>query len=163
VAIIVVAADDGVMPQTKEAIAHARAAQVPIIVALNKIDRPNANPELVKKELMESGLTPDDWGGDTMVVPVSAKQKTGIADLLELPDGSLLVAATAAGPEPNSQDGALWHVTGRDRLATPTRLRSFPGLKPEGIALRHDGAALLVVFDTGVAPGLWMELPWPAP
>jgi len=83
VAIIVVAADDGVMPQTKEAIAHARAAQVPIIVALNKIDRPNANPELVKKELMESGLTPDDWGGDTMVVPVSAKQRTGIQDLLE--------------------------------------------------------------------------------
>jgi translation initiation factor IF-2 len=83
VAVIVVAADDGVMPQTKEAIAHARAAQVPIIVALNKVDRPNANPELVKKELMESGLTPDDWGGDTMVVPVSAKLKTGIADLLE--------------------------------------------------------------------------------
>ncbi|MCS7061376.1 MAG: translation initiation factor IF-2 [Anaerolineae bacterium] len=83
IAVLVVAADDGVMPQTKEAISHARAAQVPIIVALNKIDKPNANPERVKKELAENGLTPDDWGGDTMVVPVSAKQRKGIDDLIE--------------------------------------------------------------------------------
>jgi translation initiation factor IF-2 len=83
IVVLVVAADDGVMPQTKEAIAHAKAAQVPIIVALNKIDRPDANPEFTKKQLAESGLVPDDWDGDTMVVPVSAKQKTGIEDLLE--------------------------------------------------------------------------------
>ena len=83
IAILVVAADDGVMPQTREAAAHAKAAQVPILVALNKIDKPNANPERVKQQLAEIGLTPDDWGGDTMVVPVSAKQKTGIDDLLE--------------------------------------------------------------------------------
>ncbi|MGQ9903904.1 MAG: translation initiation factor IF-2 [Anaerolineae bacterium] len=83
IAVLVVAADDGVMPQTKEAISHAKAAQVPIIVALNKIDKPNANPERVKKELAENGLTPDDWGGDTMVVPVSAKQRKGIDDLIE--------------------------------------------------------------------------------
>ncbi len=83
IAILVVAADDGVMPQTREAAAHAKAAQVPILVALNKIDKPNANPERVKQQLAEIGLTPDDWGGNTMVVPVSAKQKTGIDDLLE--------------------------------------------------------------------------------
>ncbi len=83
IVILVVAADDGVMPQTKEAIAHAKAARVPIIVALNKIDRPDANPEFAKKQLSENGLVPDDWDGDTMVVPVSAKQRTGIEDLLE--------------------------------------------------------------------------------
>ena len=81
--ILVVAADDGVMPQTKEALAHARAARVPIVVALNKIDRPNANPDRVKKQLAENGLIPDDWEGDTIVVPVSAKQKQGLQDLLE--------------------------------------------------------------------------------
>ncbi|MBL8044942.1 MAG: translation initiation factor IF-2 [Anaerolineales bacterium] len=83
IAILVVAADDGVMPQTREAAAHARAAGVPIIVALNKVDKPNANPERVKTQLAELELTPDDWGGKTMVVPVSAKQKMGIDDLLE--------------------------------------------------------------------------------
>jgi translation initiation factor IF-2 len=83
IVILVVAADDGVMPQTREAIAHARAARVPIIVALNKIDRAEANPEFVKKQLAENGLVPDDWEGDTMVVPVSAKQKLGLDDLLE--------------------------------------------------------------------------------
>jgi translation initiation factor IF-2 len=83
IAILVVAADDGVMPQTREAYAHAKAARVPIIVALNKIDKPNANPDRVKQQLAEIGLAPDDWGGKTMVVPVSARQKTGIDDLLE--------------------------------------------------------------------------------
>lgn len=82
IVVLVVAADDGVMPQTKEAIAHAKAARVPIIVALNKIDRPNANPDRVKQQLAEQELVPDDWGGNTTVVPVSAKQKTGIEDLL---------------------------------------------------------------------------------
>ncbi|MFN2297670.1 MAG: translation initiation factor IF-2, partial [Anaerolineales bacterium] len=83
IVILVVAADDGVMPQTREALAHARAARVPIIVALNKIDKPNANPEKVKHQLSEVELVPDDWGGDTMVVPVSAKKRTGVEDLLE--------------------------------------------------------------------------------
>ncbi len=81
--VLVVAADDGVMPQTKEAVAHARAARVPIVVALNKIDKPNANPDRVKQQLAELGLVPDEWGGQTLVVPVSAKQKQGIGDLLE--------------------------------------------------------------------------------
>jgi translation initiation factor IF-2 len=83
IVVLVVAADDGVMPQTKEAIAHAKAARVPIIVALNKIDKANSNPDLVKKQLSENELTPDEWGGGTMVIPVSAKQKKGIEDLLE--------------------------------------------------------------------------------
>ena len=83
IVILVVAADDGVMPQTKEAIAHAKAARVPIIVALNKIDKGNANPELVKKQLADNDLTPDDWEGDTMVIPVSALNRKGIEDLLE--------------------------------------------------------------------------------
>jgi translation initiation factor IF-2 len=83
IVVLVVAADDGVMPQTKEAIAHAKAARVPIIVALNKIDKSNANPERVKQQLAEQELVPDDWGGQTIVVPVSAKQKQGIGDLLE--------------------------------------------------------------------------------
>jgi len=89
IVILVVAADDGVMPQTKEAIAHAKAARVPIIVALNKIDKANANPDRVKQQLAEQELVPDEWGGNTMIVPVSAKQKQGIDDLLE---GILLVA-----------------------------------------------------------------------
>src|SRR5215208_6244753 len=89
IVVLVVAADDGVMPQTREAIAHAKAARVPIMVALNKIDKSNANPERVKQQLAEQELVPDDWGGNTMVVPVSAKQKQGIDDLLE---GILLIA-----------------------------------------------------------------------
>ncbi|HSR48467.1 MAG TPA: translation initiation factor IF-2 [Anaerolineales bacterium] len=83
IAVLVVAADDGVMPQTREALAHARAARVPIVVALNKVDRPNANPDRVKQQLADEGLKPDDWGGDTLIVPVSAKQRQGIQDLLE--------------------------------------------------------------------------------
>lgn len=83
IVIIVVAADDGVMPQTREAIAHARAAKVPMIVALNKIDRPNANTDYVKRQLADIGLVPDEWDGDTIVVPVSAKERSGLDDLLE--------------------------------------------------------------------------------
>ena len=83
IAILVVAADDGVMPQTVEAINHAKSANVPIIVAINKIDKPGANPERVKQELMEHGLVPEEYGGDNIMVPVSAKKQIGINDLLE--------------------------------------------------------------------------------
>lgn len=92
IAVLVVAADDGVMPQTIEAINHSKAANVPIIVAINKIDRPNANPDRVKQELAEYGLVAEDWGGDTICVPVSAKTKEGIDNLLEM---ILLVAEMA--------------------------------------------------------------------
>lgn len=83
VVVLVVAATDGVMPQTKEAIAHAKAARVPIVVALNKMDRPEANPDYVKHQLADAGLVPDEWDGSTIVVPVSAKLKKGLDDLLE--------------------------------------------------------------------------------
>ena len=83
IAVLVVAADDGVMPQTIEAINHAKSADVPIIVAINKMDKPGANPDHVKQQLSEHGLLPEEWGGDVIMVPVSAKQKQGIDDLLE--------------------------------------------------------------------------------
>ncbi|MEY8303152.1 translation initiation factor IF-2 [Anaerosalibacter bizertensis] len=84
IAILVVAADDGVMPQTVEAINHAKAANVPIIVAINKMDKPTANPDRIKQELVEYGLVPEDWGGDTICVPVSARNEEGIDDVLEM-------------------------------------------------------------------------------
>ena len=84
IVVIVVAADDGVMPQTLEAVDHAKAADVPIIVAVNKIDKPGANPERVKKQLADRGLTPDDWGGDTYYVNVSAKKRENLDLLLEM-------------------------------------------------------------------------------
>lgn len=84
IAILVVAADDGVMPQTVEAISHAKAANVPIIVAINKIDKPTANLDRIKQELLENELMPEEWGGDTITVPVSAKNREGIEELLEM-------------------------------------------------------------------------------
>jgi len=89
VTVLVVAADDGVMPQTLEAIAHAKAAGVPIVVAINKIDKPEANPDTVKRQLAEAGLVVEEWGGDTIAAPVSAKTGQGIPELLE----SLLLVA----------------------------------------------------------------------
>lgn len=89
ITILVVAADDGVMPQTIEAINHAKAAEVPIVVAINKIDRENANPDLVKQQLAEAGLVIEEYGGNTVCVEISAKEKTGISELLE----SLLLVA----------------------------------------------------------------------
>ncbi len=84
IAIIVVAADDGIMPQTIEAINHAKAANVGIVVAINKIDREGANPDRIKQELTEHGLVPEDWGGDTICVEISAKMRLNIEDLLEM-------------------------------------------------------------------------------
>ena len=89
IVIIIVAADDGVMPQTKEAIDHAKAAGVPIVVAVNKIDKPNANPDRVMTEMSQNGITPDVWGGDTLFVNISAKTGEGISELL---DNLLLIA-----------------------------------------------------------------------
>ncbi len=83
IVVLVVAADDGIMPQTVEAINHAKAAKVPIVVAINKIDKPEANPERVKQQLADLGLVVEEWGGDTICVPISAKQGKGISDLLE--------------------------------------------------------------------------------
>ena len=83
IAVLVVAADDGIMPQTVESINHAKAAGISIIVAINKMDKPTANPDKVMQELTEYELVPEEWGGDVICVPVSAKTKMGIQDLLE--------------------------------------------------------------------------------
>jgi translation initiation factor IF-2 len=106
IAILVVAADDGVKPQTIEAVNHARAAHVPIIVALNKIDKVNARPEVVKQELVELGLTPDEWGGGTMVIPVSATMKLGLDDLLE----AIILLADEVGVKANPTSEAVGTV-----------------------------------------------------
>ena len=84
IAILVVAADDGIMPQTVESINHAKAAEVPIIVAINKMDKPTANPDKIKEQLTKYDLIPEEWGGDTIIVPISAKTGTGLDDLLEM-------------------------------------------------------------------------------
>ncbi|MCI0712720.1 MAG: translation initiation factor IF-2 [Chloroflexi bacterium] len=120
IAVLVVAADDGVMPTTREAINHAQAAGVPIVVALNKVDKANANPELVKQELSDVGLVPDEWDGDTLVVPVSAKMKMGLEDLLE----AILIVSEDTDIVANPNSSAAGVVlegrteTGRGPIAT---------------------------------------------
>ncbi len=120
IVVLVVAADDGVMPQTVEAINHAKAAGVPIIVAVNKIDKPEADPERVKRQLAELGLSPEEWGGDTVFVNVSAKQEKGIEDLLEM----ILLQAEVLELKANPDKLALGHVIeakldpGRGSVAT---------------------------------------------
>ena len=106
ITILVVAADDGVMPQTQEAIDHARAARAPIIVALNKMDKPNANQDRVKQQLADVGLQIEEWGGDTICVPVSAKMKTGIDELLD----NILAVAELAELKANPNREALGTV-----------------------------------------------------
>ncbi len=106
IAILVVAADDGVMPQTREAIAHARAARVPIVVAVNKVDKANANIDRVKQQLADIGLQSDDWGGDTTVVPISAKKKLNIEELLE----NVLLVADVMNLKANPEGAAIGTV-----------------------------------------------------
>jgi len=118
--VLVVAADDGVMPQTIEAMNHARAAGVPIMVAINKIDKPEADPERVKRQLAEHGLSPEEWGGDTVLVNVSAKQEKGIEELLEM----ILLQAEVLELKANPDKLAIGHVIeakldpGRGSVAT---------------------------------------------
>ncbi|MCW7755179.1 translation initiation factor IF-2 [Desulfobotulus sp. H1] len=120
IVILVVAADDGVMPQTVEAINHAKAAEVPIIVAVNKMDKPGAEPDRVKRELSEKGVLAEDWGGDTIFTYVSAKEDTGIDNLLEM----VLLQAEVLDLKANPDKKALGHVveakldTGRGPVAT---------------------------------------------
>jgi translation initiation factor IF-2 len=106
IVVLVVAADDGVMPQTKEAIAHAKAAKVPIIVAMNKIDKSNADPDRLKQQLAEIDLVPDDWDGDTMVVPISAKRRQGLEDLLE----AILLVADSSDIQANPKGDVIGTV-----------------------------------------------------
>ena len=122
IAILVVAADDGVMPQTIEAIDHAKAAEVPIIVAINKIDKPSAEPDKIKQELTNYGLVAEDWGGDAIMVPVSAKSGQGINDLLEM---ILLVAEVQelkANPNRNAKGKVVESKLDRGRGSVATLL-----------------------------------------
>ena len=140
IVILVVAADDGVMPQTREAIDHAQAAGVPIVVAINKIDKAGANPDTTKQQLAEAGLVVEEWGGDVIAVPISAKERTGIEDLLE----NLLLVAEM-----------------EDLRADPTRPASGVVIEAEmdksrgplSTALIHDGT--LRVSDTIVVGTTW--------
>jgi translation initiation factor IF-2 len=120
IVILVVAADDGVMPQTLEAIDHARAADVPIVVALNKIDKPNAHPDRVKQQLAEKGLQPEEWGGQTVVAPVSAVKGEGIDNLLELVLLTADLLELKANPDRPAQGAVLEarKETGRGIVAT---------------------------------------------
>ncbi|MCC7417717.1 MAG: translation initiation factor IF-2 [Acidobacteria bacterium] len=136
IVILVVAADDGVMPQTREAIDHARAAGVPIIVAINKIDKPNANPERVKRELTELDLMPEEWGGKTVTVEVSAKKKQNIDQLLEM---VLLVADI----------GELKANPKRNASGTVLEAKLDKGRGPVATILVQDGT--LNVGDTFIA------------
>ena len=120
IVILVVAADDGVMPQTIEAINHAKAAEVPILVAINKMDKPGAQPDTIKRELMEHGLVPEEFGGDTIMVPISALKGTGVSDLL---DNVLIVAEVEdlrANPDRHAEGVVLESrlETGRGAVAT---------------------------------------------
>jgi translation initiation factor IF-2 len=120
IVVLVVAADDGVMPQTIEAIDHARAAKVPMVVAINKIDKPNANLDRVKKELADRGLVAEDWGGDTVMVPISALKREGISDLLEMILLTADILELKANPDIAAQ-GALLEArkeVGRGIVAT---------------------------------------------
>ena len=120
IVILVVAADDGVMPQTVEAIDHARAAKVPIVVAINKIDKPNANLDRVKKELSDRGLVAEDWGGDTVMVPISALKREGIPDLLDMILLTADILDLKANPEIPAQGAVLEarKEVGRGTVAT---------------------------------------------
>ncbi len=153
IVVLVVAADDGVMPQTREAIAHARAAKVPIVVALNKIDRPNASPDQVKQQLAETGLVPDEWDGDTLVVPISAKEKEGLDDLLE---ALLLVADNTeiiANPKGDVFGTVIEASHERGRGAVATLLVQNGTLKVGDVVVAgHSQGRIKAMFDyTGAA------------
>ncbi len=140
IAILVVAADDGVMPQTLEAIDHARAAGVPIVVVINKIDKSNADPERVKKQLADAGLLIEEWGGDTVCVPISAKEKRGIPELLE----NLLVVAEVEDLKANPSQPA-------EGVVIEAELDRSRG--PLATVLVHNGT--LKVGDTVVIGDIW--------
>jgi translation initiation factor IF-2 len=151
IVVLVVAADDGMMPQTKEAIDHARAAKVPMVVAVNKIDKPNANPEKVKKELADYGLVPEKWGGNTLFAEVSAKQKTGVKELLE----SILLQAEVlelkANPDKSARGVIIESKLDKGRGPVATLLVQEGALKTGDvfIAGSHYGRVRAMLNDKG--------------
>lgn len=151
ITILVVAADDGVMPQTLEAIDHARAAGVPIVVAINKTDKENANPDLVKQQLAEAGLVIEEWGGDVVCIPISAKERIGIPDLLE----NLLLVAEMENLKANPSEPAAGVVieAGLDKTKGPmtTVLIQTGTLRPsDTIVIGNTWGRVKAMFnDTG--------------
>jgi translation initiation factor IF-2 len=149
--ILVVAADDGVMPQTVEAINHAKAAGVPIIVTINKIDKPDADPERVQRELADAGLVPEDWGGDTIFVQVSAKENQGIDDLLEM----VLLQSEILELKANPDRLALGHVvesrldSGRGPVATVLVKQGTLKLHDSVVCGIHYGKVRALLSDRG--------------
>ena len=120
IVILVVAADDGVMPQTIEAINHSKAAGVPIVVAINKMDRPGADPNRVMTELAEQGLVPEEWGGDVIMIPISAKTHQGIEDLLQM----VIMVAEMEELKANPKRLSLIHISEPTRLHKVSRMPS---------------------------------------
>ncbi len=150
--ILVVAADDGVMPQTIEAINHAKVADVPIVVAINKIDKQNAEPERVQRELADAGLSPEDWGGDTIYVQVSAKENQGIDDLLEM----VLLQAEMLELKANPDRLAMGHVveakldSGRGPVATVLVQQGTLKINDPVVCGVHHGKVRALLNDRGV-------------
>jgi translation initiation factor IF-2 len=151
VVVLVVAADDGMMPQTKEAIDHARAAKVPIVVAINKIDKPTANPEKVKKDLSEYGLVPEQWGGNTLFAEVSAKQKIGIKELLDLILLQAEVLELRANPDKPARGVIIESKLDKGRGPVATLLVQEGTLKPGDafLAGSHYGRVRAMLNDKG--------------
>jgi len=151
IVVLVVAADDGMMPQTKEAIDHARAAKVPMVVAVNKIDKPNANPEKVKKELADYGLVPEKWGGNTLFAEVSAKQKTGVKELLELILLQAEILELKANPDKSARGVIIESKLDKGRGPVATLLVQEGALKIGDvfIAGSHYGRVRAMLNDKG--------------
>lgn len=151
IAVLVIAADDGVMPQTREAISHAKAAHVPIVVAINKIDAPGANPDRIKTQLSENEVMPEEYGGDTPVVEVSAKEKLGIDDLLE----TVLLVADVAELKANSNTTATGVViesrldTNRGPMATVLVQNGTLNLRDAFVAGSVSGNVRAMTDDRG--------------
>jgi translation initiation factor IF-2 len=151
IVILVVAADDGVMPQTVEAINHARAANVPILVAVNKIDKPEADPDRVKRELSNQGLVPEDWGGQTIFVNTSAKKGTGVDQLLELTALQAEILELKANPNRAAKGVIIESRLDRGRGAVATALVQT-GTLHEGDAVvvgAHSGRIRALIDPTG--------------
>ena len=152
IVILVVAADDGVMPQTTEAINHAKAAEVPIIVAINKIDKQNADPDRVKRELADIGLVPEDWGGDVIYVEVSAKENQGIDDLLEM----IILQAEILELKANPDKLAIGHVVeakldaGKGPVATVLIKQGTLKLHNPVVCGLHHGKVRALINDRGL-------------
>ncbi len=151
IVVLVVAAEDGVRPQTLEAINHSRAAKVPIIVAINKIDKPEADQERVKRELSDQGLVPEEWGGDTIFVPVSAKKRIGLESLLEMILLQSEVMELKANPNKPGRGTIIEAKLDKGRGPVATVLVSSGTVKPGDVFVtgQHYGRIRMLLNDKG--------------